>query len=154
MVLIPGQKINFQYKGSSPYASNILSGNAVATGNFHVLNGTATGTYSNITMYQDASTGIYYINISPDQSTDGNGHTFVSVSYNADAVFTVVSLMSNSSSSNNNSGSNSSSTTSSTTSNSSSSNMFSTLTNYLYTYKNIIVIVIAIIILLLIFYRR
>ena len=154
MVLIPGQKINFQYKGSSPYASNILSGNAVATGNFQVFIGSALGNYSNITMYQDATTGIYYINISPDQSTDGNGHTFVSVNYSADAVFTVVSLMSNSSSSNNSSGSNSSSTTSSTTSNSSSSNMFSTLTNFLYTYKNILVIVIAIIILFLIFYRR
>jgi len=153
MVLIPGQKINFQYKGTSPYASNILSGNAVATGNFQVLDGTAVGNYSNITMYQDASTGIYYINISPDQSTDGNGHTFVSINYNADAVFTVVSL-SNSSSSNSNLGSNSGSTTSSTTNNSSSSNMFSTLTNYLSTYKNIFVIVIAIIILFLIFYRR
>ena len=49
MVLIPGQKINFIYKGSSPYASNILSGNAVATGNFQVLDGTAVGNYSNIT---------------------------------------------------------------------------------------------------------
>ena len=79
MVLILGQKINFMYKGSSPYASNILSGNAVATGNFQVKNGTASGTYSNIVMYQDTTTGIYYINISPDQSLDGNGHTFVSV---------------------------------------------------------------------------
>jgi len=156
MVLIPGQKINFQYKGTSPYANNILSGNAVATGNFQVLNGTAVGNYSNITMYQDASTGIYYINISPDQSTDGNSHTFVSVNYSADAIFTVISFMSNSSSSNNSSNSNSttSSTTSSTTNNNSSSNMFSTLTNYLSTYKNILVIVIAIIILFLIFYRR
>ena len=155
MVLILGQKINFQYKGSSPYASNILSGNAVATGNFQVINGTAVGTYSNITMYQDATTGIYYINISADQSTDGNGHTFVSVNYNADAIFTIASLASNNSSSNNNnSSSNSSSTTSSTISNSSSSNMFSTLTNYFYTYKNIFVIIIAIIILFLIFYRR
>jgi len=154
MVLIPNQKINFIYKGASPYASNILSGNAVATGNFQVNNGTAVGTYSNITMYQDATTGIYYINISPEQSPDGNGHTFVSVNYKADAVFTIVGLMTNSSSSNNNSGSNSSSTTSSTTSNSSSSNMFSSLTNYLSNYKNILVIVIAIIILILIFYRR
>jgi len=154
MVLIPGQKINFQYKGSSPYASNILTGNAVATGNFQVLNGTAVGNYSNITMYQDASTGIYYINISPDQSTDGNGHTFVSVNYSADAIFTVISLASNSSGSNNSSNNSSGSNSSSTINNSSSSNMFSTLTNYLSTYKNIFVIVVAIIILFLIFYRR
>jgi len=154
MVLIPGQKINFQYKGSSPYASNILTGNAVATGNFQVLNGTAVGNYSNITMYQDASTGIYYINISPDQSTDGNGHTFVSVNYLADAIFTVISLASNSSGSNNSSNNSSGSNSSSTINNSSSSNMFSTLTNYLSTYKNIFVIVVAIIILFLIFYRR
>jgi len=154
MVLIPGQNINFMYKGSSPYASNILSGNAVAIGNFQVNNGTASGTYSNITMYQDATTGIYYINISPEQSPDGNGHTYVSVNYKADAFLTVVSLMTNNSSSNNNSGSNSSSTTSSSTNNNSSSNMISTLTNYFHTYKNIFVIIIAIIILFIIFYRR
>jgi len=142
------------YKGSSPYASNILSGNAVATGNFKVNNGTAIGNYSNITMYQDATTGVYYINLSPDQSSDGNGHTFVGVNYQADAIFTVISLASNSSGSNNSSNNSSGSNSSSTINNSSSSNMFSTLTNYLSTYKNILVIVIAIIILFLIFYRR
>jgi len=147
-MLLAGQKINFQYKGSSPYASNILSGNAVATGNFQVIDGTAVGTYSNITMYKDATTGIYYIILSPEQSSDGNGHAFVSVNYPVDAIFTVVNVMS--SGGNSNSGGNGNSTSSGN----SSSNIISSISNYLYTYRKYLIVLIAIIIIFLIFYRK
>jgi len=109
MALAVGNTIQFSYQGSTVYSGEIMSGNAVATGNLTISDGNAPGTYSNVTMYYNpnavgiggAVTGVYYIAIPASQSTDGNAHTYVNAinTYlQYDGTFTVESLASSGSS--------------------------------------------------------
>ena len=94
MTLKKGDKINLYYKASTFYASDVLNGDPIATGDLSVNNGTASGVYQGITLYYDANVknGIYYVNLSSDKSYDGNTHIFVANINNTPPIETVADV--------------------------------------------------------------
>lgn len=77
MSLTVNSPIQMSYQGSTAYAGESMNGNAVAVGTLMISDGSASGTYDNVTLYYNpnakgilgATTGIYY--------AVADGHTFV-----------------------------------------------------------------------------
>ncbi len=99
MAVTVGQQISFSYSGTTAYASLITSGAyPVAVGTLVITDGSAQGTYNNVTMMYapnaissltGQTTGVYYI--------EADNHTFVNAINEYaqyDGAFTVVTLAS------------------------------------------------------------